>query len=168
MKNKITHMLLVLLMVTGSTLLAQDDLNTKYLKAYELVRQNQTSQSIQLLDEVMQMNSYLENVYAMYAFNYMLKGDLLKARNYLNEVVDMGETTLYPVFMLANLKVLEGDLEQAKKLIQRALQYQELEEDIKDINDAWDTFINFGKNADAFKELKNWLPDVKVNNESFH
>ena len=146
---------------------AQDDLNAKYLKAYDLVKQNETSQSLQLLDEVMQMNSYLENVYAMYAFNYMLRDDLSKASSYLKQVEDMGESSLYPIFMLANLRVFEGKIEEAKTLVLHALQYKELEDDIKDINDAWDTFIKFGKKTDSFSALKAWLASVKVDNGNF-
>jgi CHAT domain-containing protein len=162
MKNRIIIFLLACLFCQLSK--AQDDLNTKYLKAYELLRQNQTNQSIQLLDEVMQMNSYMENVYAMYAFNYMLQGNLAQAAAYLKQVEDMGESSLYPVFMMANLKVFGGDMDQAKALVVRALQYQELEEDIKDINDAWDTFIQYGKRADEFRELKSWFTRVSGNN----
>ncbi len=143
---------------------AQEELNTKYLKAYELLRENKTNESIQLLDQVMQMNSYLENVYAMYAFNYMLKGNLGQANYYMNEVEDMGETTLYPVFMLANLRVFQGEIDEAKSLIQRALQYQESDEDIKDINDAWDTFIQFGKKAEDFRALKSWFAETSGDN----
>lgn len=170
MKGRISSLffLATFFVLLGSNdVLAQDDLNTKYLKAYELVKQNQTNQSIQLLGEVMQMNSYLENVYAMYAFNFMLQDNLGMANNYLNQVEDMGEATLYPIFMRANLKVFEGKTEEAKALIQNALQYQELEDDIKDINDAWDTFIKFGKRTAAFSELKAWLPNVEVDNSHF-
>lgn len=142
----------------------QDELNAKYQKAYELVKQNQTTESLQLLDEVMQMNSYLENVYAMYAFNYMLKGNIGEAMNYLQQVEDMGEVTLYPVFMQANLKVFQGLIAEAKALVKRALQYQEMEEDIKDINDAWDTFIKYGKHADEFREMKSWFAGVSIDN----
>jgi len=170
MKNRIHcyALALIIFSLLGLNLgIAQDDLNTKYLKAYELVKQNETSQSIQLLDEVMQMNSYLENVYALYAFNYMLRNDPNKASSYLEQVEDMGETTLYPVFMLANLRVFEGKTDEAKALVRRALLYQESEEDIKDINDAWDTFIRFDKNANAFKELKTWLKTINVDNGNF-
>ncbi|WP_323756773.1 CHAT domain-containing protein [Roseivirga sp.] len=167
LQRRIAILACLLCAIFSPPLKAQDDLNAKYLKAYELVKQNQTSQSIQLLDEVMQMNSYIENVYAMYAFNYMLKDDLGKAKSYLEQIVDMGETNLYPIFMRANLKVFEGKTDEAKALVQMALQYQELEEDIQDINDAWDTFIQFGKKTDAFSELKAWLPSVKVDNNNF-
>lgn len=143
---------------------AQDVLNEKYLKAYELVKQNKTSESLELLNEVMLMNSYIENVYAMFAFNYMLQGDLKPAAAFLKQVEDMGETSLYPVFMLANLKVFEGDIDEAKLLIQRSLQYQERDDDIKDINDTWDTFIQFGKKAEDFKALKVWFASIKGNN----
>lgn len=153
-----------LLLLDLNECLAQDDLNTKYLKAYELVKQNKTSESLQLLDEVMQLNSYLENVYAMYAFNYMLEGDLAQASAYLKQVEDLGETSLYSVFMLANLRVFEGNVEEAKDLIQRALQYQEMDEDIKDIQDAWDTFIQYGKRTEDFKSLKNWFGTITGNN----
>lgn len=162
--NKIVSLFVLLGMLLTTPLLAQDDLNAKYLKAYELVRQNQTDASIKLLDEVMQMNSYLENVYALYAFNYMLKGNIGEAMNYMEQVEDMGEVTLYPVFMLANLRVFQGKTEAAKALVVRALQYQELDEDIKDINDAWDTFIQYGKQANEFREMKSWFAGISGDN----
>ena len=158
------YIFLIGFIIACHSIKAQNELNDKYLKAYELLRQNQTNESLRLLDEVMQMNSYLENVYALYAFNYLLKGNVGEAMKYMAQVEDLGESTLYPVFMQANLKVFQGQMEAAKALVKRALQYQELDEDIKDINDAWDTFIQYGKHADEFKALKTWFAGVAGDN----
>ncbi|MGW8121066.1 CHAT domain-containing protein [Roseivirga echinicomitans] len=160
-------LLLLGVLLLPKFLKAQEDLNEIYLKAYDLVKNNQTEESIKLLEEVMDVNGYFENVYAMFAFNYLLKGDLIQAGTYLKATEDLGETSIYPVFMSANLKVFEGKLGEAKALIERALQYKQLDSDIQDFNDAWDTFIRFDKKASDFQQLKSWLPTVKVSNLTY-
>ena len=172
MKNRVFTLLISILLTTSllslpHTVRAQEDLNEIYLKAYDLVKKNQTQESLKLLQEVMNINGYFENVYAMFAFNYMLKGDLIQAGTYLKATEDLGETSIYPVFMRANLKVFEGKVDEAKALIKLALQYKQLDSDIEDFNDAWDTFIQFDKKASDFQSLKAWLPTVKVSNKVF-
>ncbi|WP_268123363.1 CHAT domain-containing protein [Roseivirga pacifica] len=164
---RIAFLFLIVVAFFRQNLSAQEQLNDLYLQAYEHIRSNRPDEALPLLDRVMEMNSLLENVYAMYAFAHQLKGDLHKATTYLREVEDMGETSFYPAITLANQRLLEGEMAEAKSLVKKALQYQTMAEDIQDLLDAWDAFINAEIEAEAFSQMKTWFTSVEKPNNNF-